>query len=85
MELMIEFAEKNDKGENKLQAAEGFKQMSDPIYGLTSREQSLLKSMDNIQLDKTNSGNFRVRYTNGTTLDPHVLSIMCKAINAISD
>lgn len=93
MELMKELSEKSNQGESKLQKLElnelgevagGFQQVSDPIYSLTNREQSVLKSMPGIKLERTNSGNYRVKYSNGTTIEPHVLSWMCKTIDTAS-
>lgn len=59
--------------------AGGFEKVSDPIYSLTFDEKKVLEKLG-YRLDKTKSGNYRVYYSNGCTIEPHVLENMCKAI-----
>ena len=79
----------NNEGIEKLEfdelgnVAGGFATVSDPIYSLTSREEAVLKGMG-LNLEKTRSGIFRVKYSNNTTIEPHVLSWMCKTIDETS-
>lgn len=67
------------KEDNLDEVAGGFATVSDPIYSLTENEVKVLKKAG-YRLDRTNSGNYRVKYPNGTTIEPHVLGNMCNII-----
>ena len=79
MEIKIEKIDDQQLGE----VGGGFSTVSDPVYSLTTKEHEVLKELG-FNLKKTNSGNYKVYYSNGTTIEPHVLNYMCSAIGVAS-
>lgn len=64
--------------------AGGFQKVSDPIYKLEGNEEAVLRKCG-YHIEKTNKGNCRVKYSNGTAIEPHVLENMCTVIKKMSN